>query len=230
MKTIVLSGPGKNALSTPLMEHLIAEVRSAGDAPLLFKGANDVFSAGLNLKEVAELDVAGMARFLGLLEEAVQLLFEHPAPTAAWVNGHAIAGGCVMALCCDVRVMTGRAGARMGLNEVALGVHFPPRTMAMLRKRLPGPALAQVALGAQLHDAAAAKALGLVDAVGEEDAAVARLEALAAHPRAAYAATKRAVFGSVAVTDAEQREFLEKSVPVWASEDLKAQLRAALKK
>ena len=130
MKTVLLKAPGKNALSTALMEHVLGEVRTAGDAPLFLVGDGDTFSAGLNLKEVAALDAPGLTRYLGLLEDLVGALYLHPGPTVAYLNGHAIAGGCVMALCCDVRVMTARPGARIGLNEVALGLQFPPRTLS----------------------------------------------------------------------------------------------------
>src|SRR5690349_6710653 len=90
---VVLEGPGKNALSTALMTKALAEVRAAGSRPLLLTGAGDCFSAGLNLKELATLDVAGMRTFLGALGDLVKALFLHPGPTVAAVNGHAIAGG-----------------------------------------------------------------------------------------------------------------------------------------
>src|SRR5262249_11169055 len=136
MKRIVLSGPGKNSLSTTLMQRTLAEIREAGSAPIFLTGDGDAFSAGLNLKEVAGLDADGMATFLRALEDLVKALYEHPAPVVAWINGHAIAGGCVVALCADMRIMTGRDGPRIGLNEVALGLRFPPLTWAMIRSRL----------------------------------------------------------------------------------------------
>jgi enoyl-CoA hydratase len=230
MKTILLSGPGKNSLSTELMERMLAAVRDAGDSPLLLTGEGDAFSAGLDLKEIAALDVAGLTRFLGVLEDLVQALYEHPGPTLAFVNGHAIAGGCVMTLCCDVRVMTAREGARIGLNEVALGLRFPPRTYKMCANRVPGPSLARVLLEAELYPASEAVALGLVDVIGEEAEARARLDKLASHPRAAYAAAKQALRGTLTVAEAEQRRFVAEVVPTWAAPELKARLRAVLDK
>jgi enoyl-CoA hydratase/carnithine racemase len=230
MKTIRLEGPGKNSLSTELMQRMLASVREAGDAPLLLTGAGDAFSAGLNLKEIASLDEAGLGKFLGVLEDLVQALYEHPGPTVAWVNGHAIAGGCVMTLCCDVRVMTARAGVRIGLNEVALGLRFPPRTYRMCADRVPAASLSRVLLEAELNLAPEATALGLVDVMGEEADARARLEKLASHPRDAYAAAKRAVRGSLAVPEAEQRRFVSEVIPTWAAPELKARLRAVLDK
>src|SRR5687768_7094660 len=108
MAQIVLEGPGKNSLSTELLTHLLEGVRAAKNEPIFLTGAGDTFSAGLNLKEVASHDVAGMTRYLGILEELVKALYEHPAPVVAFVNGHAIAGGCVMALTADVRIATAR--------------------------------------------------------------------------------------------------------------------------
>jgi enoyl-CoA hydratase/carnithine racemase len=230
MKTITLFGPGKNSLTTALMESTLAAVREAGREPILLTGAGDAFSAGLNLKEVVALDAAGLARFLGTLEELVAALYDHPGPTVAWVNGHAIAGGCVLALCCDVRVVTARDGVRIGLNEVALGLKFPPRTFAMVRARLTGPALARAVLEGALYEAAEAKALGLVDAVGEEEDARARLEKLASHPRDAYAYAKAAARPRLEVSSAEERAFRDEVIPFWASAEIKERLRAALRK
>jgi enoyl-CoA hydratase/carnithine racemase len=230
MKTIVLSGPGKNALSTQLMETTLAAFRAAGDEPVLLTGEGDAFSAGLHLKELASLDEAGARRFLTTLEELVAAIFAHPGPTVAWVNGHAIAGGCVLALCCDLRIMTAREGTRIGLNEVALGVRFPPRTFAMVRARLTAPALERALLEAALYGAEEALSLGLVHALGDEAAAKAKLAALAAHPRDAYAYAKRALRGTLDVSEAEQRRFLEETVPDWVSPQRKEGLRAILMK
>jgi enoyl-CoA hydratase/carnithine racemase len=230
MKTILLSAPGKNALSTELMTRTLSAVREAGDSPIFLTGEGDAFSAGLNLKEVASLDEAGLTRFLGVLEELVTALYEHPGPTVAWINGHAIAGGCVMALCCDVRVMTAREGARIGLNEVALGLRFPPRTFEMIRRRVTGPALERVVLEAALYSAAEARELGLVDVIGDEAGARARLDKLAGHPRDAYAEAKRALRGSLDVPESEHRRFVQEVVPRWAAPELKDRIRAVLAK
>ncbi len=229
MKTILLSGPGKNALSTALMESTLRAVREAGDGAIFLTGEGDAFSAGLNLKEVAELDVAGLGRFLGVLEELVDALYTHPAPTVAWINGHAIAGGCVLAMCCDVRVMTPRESARIGLNEVALGLKFPPRTWAMIRQRLAAPAIERVVLGAGLHGPREALALGLVDVVGEEADARAKAAARDAFPRVAYADAKRAL-RRLDVAAEDERRFREETIPFWAAPEQKARVRAVLKK
>ncbi len=229
MIELTMTAPGKNALSTALMTDILARVRAAGGEPLLVTGAGDAFSAGLNLKEVAELDLEGMRHFLELLEAMVEALYEYPGPTVAAVNGHAIAGGCVVALCCDLRVATRAPQTRIGLNEVALGVQFPPKVLAMVRRRVPPRSLERVVLEAGLHDPETSIMLGLVDELADDCTAVARtrLERLAAHPRAGYIATKQALRGgALALTPAQERAFHDELVPSWVAPDAKERMRA----
>ena len=77
-------------------------------------------------------------------------LFEYPAPIVALVNGHAIAGGCVLALTADWRVAPAGSKARIGLNEVALGLHYPPRVLNLVKARVPPRWMEKVVLGAEL--------------------------------------------------------------------------------
>jgi enoyl-CoA hydratase len=229
-KRIVLQGPGKNALSTALMRKTLAELQAARDAPVLLTGEGDAFSAGLNLKEVASLDVEGMTTFLGVLEDLVLALYEHPAPVVAWVNGHAIAGGCVLSLCADVRVLTSREGVKVGLNEVALGLRFPPLTFAMIKARLTAPALERVILDGSLWSGEEAKRLGLVDIIGEASDAERTLARLASHPREIYAATKLLLRPRLHLSDEDRRAFREDTIPYWASAERRAAMLAVLEK
>lgn len=228
---VVLDGPGKNALSTQLMSGALAAVRAAGDRPILLTGAGDAFSAGLNLKELATLDLAGMERFLGVLGELVRALYHHPAPTVALVNGHAIAGGSVLALTCDVRIARADPSIRIGLNETALGLEFPPAILRLVRARVSPHTLDRVVLEAGLHPPEVAARLGLVDEVAAdpEGTAAARLAALAGHPRATYASAKRSLReGQLDESEAELRRYREELLPLWASDAVKARIAAAL--
>jgi enoyl-CoA hydratase/carnithine racemase len=229
MNRIVLSAPGKNALSIAVLEGLRRDVEGTRGEPFLLTGAGDVFCAGLNLKELATLDGAGMRRLLAALDGAVEALFHHPAPTAAWVNGHAIAGGCVLAMCCDLAVASADPRIRIGLNETAIGLPFPPRVTALARHRLPPGALERVLLGGGLHPPAEARALGLVDLVAET-AAVAEqeLERLAAHPRIAYAMNKRQLRAG-ALTRPDTERIMAEIQPIWDSEETRGRAAAALK-
>lgn len=226
MVEIVMSTPAKNALGTGLMEWLLERIAAAGDEPILLTGAGDAFSAGLDLREIASLDAPAMEIFLRTLERLCVSLYTHPAPTAAAVNGHAIAGGAILAACCDVRVATRSPKAKIGLNEVALGLRFPPAILRIIRQRVPSRTVEEVVLGAALYGPEGALRVGLVDALDDDPAAVARqrLAVLAAYPRAAYAASKHDLRGDVSSTTEEERRFVEQVLPAWTSDELRARI------
>jgi enoyl-CoA hydratase len=231
MYTLTLDGPGKNALSSAHMDSIIARLREAAGEPVLLTGAGDAFSAGLDLKEVATLDRAGAERFLGALETMAEALFTYPGPMVACVNGHAIAGGCVVALCADYRVLADQPKLRIGLNEVALGVQYPPKVFAVVRHRVPPRGIERVVLEAALYDPQTALGLGLVDevAVDVQATARARLETLAAHPREAYVAAKRALRADVTdLSEEAHRWFHDELVPSWITPAVKERVTAVL--
>jgi len=228
---IVLDGPGKNAMSSRMMEFIRDRLREAGGRPVLLTGSGDALSAGLDLKEVAAADAAGMRRVLHSLERMTMELFAYPGPTVACANGHAIAGGCVLMLGCDYRVATSNPKARMGLNEVALGVRFPPAVLAVVTRRLPSHHLERILLGGALYDPRSALELGLVDEISDDALGVAteHLRALAAHPVESYAALKaRLRAGVTDVGDAALRLFEEQDLPAWTSDELKQRLAMLL--
>ena len=231
--TLTIDGPGKNALSTTVMHDVVRQVGEAAGRPVLVVGAGDAFSAGLNLKEVASLDVAGMERFLHLLDDMMDALFDYAAPVVACVNGHAIAGGCVIALCADVRVAVDEAKVRIGLNEVALGLELPPKIMKLARHRLGRHQVERVLLEAGLYEPRRAVELGLVDEVAADPLARAGevLATLSAHPRPIFAATKRTLrAGALDLTDADRRYFRDEVLSRWVAPAVKEKVLAALKR
>jgi enoyl-CoA hydratase/carnithine racemase len=235
MHEILMHGPGKNALGAGMMGFLLRELERAGGAPVLLTGAGDAFSAGLHLKEVAALDETHAEPFLRLLEECMSALYLYPGPTVAAVNGHAVAGGCVLALCCDLRVATSSPAAKIGINEVAIGLRFPPRVLAIVRSRVPRRHRERVLLGGQLYAPAEAREFGLVDEIDVDPMAVARrrLEQLASSPARAYAQTKgdlRGVAPQDLASDAALDRWMRESIPSWTSVEMKAQIAQALRR
>lgn len=231
MYELLIAGPGKNALGSELMTSLHERLQEADGQPLLLKGEGDSFSAGLNLKELAGLGPDGMEGFLRKLGRLTTALFDYPGPTVACVNGHAIAGGCVLALCCDLRVGSDNPRIRIGLNEVALGLRFPPQILRVLRHQL--PRTDPLILHAALYEPQAALRVGLLDELADDAESVARerLEALAGHPAAGYAAAKLDLRGGITAVDAdEERRFKEQVLPMWTSDELKQRIAAALTK
>jgi enoyl-CoA hydratase len=232
MKTITIAGPGKNALGMDLMQSLFDQVRAAGDEPLLLTGDRDAFSAGLNLKEVLEATPASMRTFHHLLEELVGALYHYPGPTAAAINGHAIAGGAILGLVCDRRFVTTNPRARLGLNEVALGLQFPPRLLAMVTDCIPRRHQTEVLLGAALVGPEDSVRLGLADVVSADPVAdaTAWLERTGAHPDGAYAAGKVQLRPPVVLTAEQQAHFDEVVLPGWLSESVKGRIAGFFKK
>jgi enoyl-CoA hydratase len=237
MITITMDAPGKNALGTAMMKSLLEQIEGAKGAAILLTGTGDAFSAGLDLREVGGLDEGGMGRFLRLLERCMTALYLHPAPTVALVNGHAIAGGCVLTLCCDHRIAVDRPKIKIGLNEVALGVRFPPRVMAIVRARVPSRSIAEVVLGAALFDARTSLQHGLVDEVVADDGATLtharrRLSALAMHPAHAYAYAKADLRGTAQTMCADDawESAMDEAVPTWTSASVREKIAFVLKR
>jgi enoyl-CoA hydratase/carnithine racemase len=230
---LVMSAPGKNALGIELMQSMLTQLEAAREKPVLLTGAGDAFSAGLNLKEVASLDRPGMQQFLETLERLIERLYLHPAPVVAWVNGHAIAGGCVLTLCADHRVAVDDPAVRIGLNEVALGLQYPPRLFNVVRRRVAPRALERVVLEAGLYPPRTALELGLIDEVATDAGTLARsrLATLAAHPREAFAVTKQALRGTALPVSAEdERRFRDELVPAWCAPAVKERVTALLRR
>lgn len=230
---IAMTFPARNALGEATMRALLAKIRAADGAPLLLRGTPQAFCAGLDLREVSALDARTVEPFLRLLEALMSTLYLHPGPTVACVEGHAIAGGCILALCCDARVATTREEVRLGLNEVALGLRFPPRVLHIARRRVPVASHEEVLLGAGLFGPAEARALGLLDAIGERpyELAQARLARLAALPPDAYAATKLDLrAGDLEIGAEEEGRFYRDAISAWTSPALRARVAKLLKK
>jgi len=233
MHVIRMSHPAKNALSSDLMGWLEGQFDAAGAAPVLLTGSEGVFCAGLNLKEVASLDAAGMERFLRQIDRLAARIFDHPAPVVAALGGHAIAGGAVLAACCDWRVATSDPRTRIGVNEVALGVCYPPVILRILAHRFPSAQRERLMLGAELHAPAEALALGLVDQLADDPVAAAelRLKHLASHPSGTYAHTKALLRRGVTTLDAaDERRFKGHELAVWLSAEVQARVAAVLKR
>jgi enoyl-CoA hydratase len=178
-----------NALDLELLEALTVAV-TGSDRPLVITGTGSAFSAGVDLRRIVE-DGDGYTRdFLADLSAMFRAVFDHPRPTVAAINGHAIAGGCVLGLACDVRLM---AGGRIGLSELAVGVPFPVAALEIVRHGL-GPRADRAVLGAEVVDRDRALTLGVVDELCDPDALLPRAVALAgefgSRPADVYASAK----------------------------------------
>jgi enoyl-CoA hydratase len=187
-----------NAIDEPFTQELLQVAGQLGADPgvrgvLLASAHPKLFSPGLDLVTLVEYDRPAMERFMRLFAEAVWALYALPKPVVAAVGGHAVAGGCILALTADYRVLR-RGGVQMGLNEVKVGVPLPWSVALLLRASVPAAALTQVALLGRNFADDDALAVGLADqladADGFEDFCRARLDEFADKDTASVAITK----------------------------------------
>lgn len=188
-----------NALDIELCRHLIArleELGTSGARAVILTGQRGVFSAGVDLLRALEADDAYLRDFLPLLRKLFDVVFFYPKPIVAAINGHAIAGGCVLACAADQRVMVRGAG-RIGVTELLVGLPFPAIALEIMRFTVVSAYLREVLFGAGRYPAEAAATRGLVDAVVEADAllgaALETAQSLASLSTAAFSLTKSQV-------------------------------------
>lgn len=160
-----LSRPPVNALNPAIVAALDAAIKQAAvDGPrfLVLSGRPGLFSGGLDVPALLKLDEASLAIFFQSFFGLLNTLASSPIPIVAAITGHSPAGGAVLSLFCDYRVMA-TGDFKIGLNEVQVGLFVPAPIQAALR-RLIGPHRAErmMVAGAMLS-AAQAHELGLVD-------------------------------------------------------------------
>src|SRR3954454_6710476 len=147
-----------NALDLELLRAISATMREVASADaVVMTGAGKAFSAGVDLRRIVDGGAAYAQEFLPALSEAFLAVFDCPRPVVAAVNGHAIAGGCVIAAAADLRLMS---GGTIGLPELLVGVQFPTVPLEISRYAF-GPSAARLALTAGTFDAEDALRLGL---------------------------------------------------------------------
>ncbi len=193
---------GPNALNSNLMDTLsgaIADLREAGAPPILLRSSHKaLFCPGWDLKYLVNAERHEVAAALVRFNRLVFDLFSYPGPTGAAIHGHAVAGGCLLALCCDLRIMaTGRP--RIGLSELNLGVPVPAPSLVMLRERLAANVVEELVVGGDGCGAEGAKNQGIVHRTAEPSVVLATTERelarVAAKPAKAFAATKQFLLG-----------------------------------
>ena len=172
----------------------IEACRQSAAGALVITGQGRMFSAGVDLPRLVAGGAAYVREFLPAMNHAFEMLFAFPKPLVAAVNGHAIAGGCVMTACADYRIMAREPG-RIGIPELLVGVPFPVVPLEIVRFATPPQHLQALIYRGLTLTADAALQHGLVDAVAEPDRvldeAVAVAEGLAAVPYDAFHLTKR---------------------------------------
>ena len=191
-----LDRPPVNALELGLaaeMGRRLTEVEASDAGAIVLTGAGACFSAGLDLKVVPRYGREEQRAMVAAANRLLARLYACPRPVVAAINGHAIAGGFVIALACDYRVAV-ESGCKLGLTEARAGIPFPAAAMTILRAELaPAPAR-RLTLYARNVDPATALACGAVDelapAARVRERALEVARDMAAIPRETYTRIK----------------------------------------
>jgi enoyl-CoA hydratase len=233
--TILRMQAGKaNAMSEGQLRELDRLIDEAFSLPgaLVVTGYERFFSAGLALPSLVELERPAMREFIELFGRVMRRVFELPGPVVAALNGHAIAGGCVLAFMCDVR-LAAAGSVKIGLNEVQLGIGLPAIVVEPVRIQVPPSSLLPVCLEGKLFAPEEALRLGVVHEVVPAEAlearALARARELAAIPRAAWAQVKAALRRpTLDEIDRRHEAEAERWLDTWFSPAGQERLRAAV--
>lgn len=136
--TVTLNRPPVNSLNLELLTEFSATLddlqNNKSRGMILTSSSNSVFSAGLDIMEMYKPKQERMKEFWSTLQDVWFKLYGSPFPTVAVINGHSPAGGCLLAMCCEYRVML--PNFTIGLNETQLGIVAPTWFQATMRNTL----------------------------------------------------------------------------------------------
>ena len=174
----------------------LRELAKTTSRAIVLTGQGKIFSAGVDLPQLLDGGVDYIRKFLPALDDLLAAFFFCNKPLVAAVNGHAIAGGCLLACTADQRLMvSGRA--QIGVPELRVGVPFPTLAMEIIRAKTSPAFFEEITLGGETYSAEEARYRGLVDCVVEAEAlrneALAAAESLAAIRPEIFAFSKRQV-------------------------------------
>ncbi|TDW81677.1 MULTISPECIES: enoyl-CoA hydratase/isomerase family protein [Kribbella] len=165
--TIRLDRPKMNALNVQVQEEIRAAALEAAAnddvRAVVIYGGERVFAAGADIKEMADMSYADMAKRSGPLQSSLTAVAAIPKPTVAAITGYALGGGCELALCADYRIAA--EDAKLGQPEILLGI-IPGAGGTQRLSRLVGPSKAKdLIYTGRFVDAYEALGIGLVNKV-----------------------------------------------------------------
>lgn len=195
---VTLDRPPANALDPTLLGaglNVLATLRDDPPGAAVLHGSGAFFSGGADLQVVPSLGAEDQARMARAVNELFIGWYGFPRPVVCAVNGHAVAGGLVLALCGDHRVAS--TSGRFGLTEVKVGIPYPPAAMAVVQAEL-APAMARrLVLRGELFDSSAMLELGIFDEVVADDQVLPRALEVATEmaqlPPSTFAVVKRSL-------------------------------------
>lgn len=221
------------AFSRELDSLIKQDVRS-----IVLTSKGSTFSAGVDLVRLVEGGPSYIEKFLPALTGALLKVFSFPRPIIAAMNGHAIAGGFILACACDVRIAVEGSG-RLGMPELLFGVPLPAIAMEVLRFAVPASHLAQLAYFGRTVTPVEALRMGMIEEVVPENQllghAFRTANQMAAIPDKPFELTKRELRAPYLERFERERAKLDAEVlETWCSpqtlESIKAYIARSLRK
>ncbi len=177
---VTMRRPPANAFDPELVSDLIDTLSSLEDAlprAVVLTGSGGFFSGGADLRVVPSLNPEEQAEMARGMNRVFAGWHTFPRPVVCAVTGHAVAGGFVLALCGDHRVVS--SSGRFGLTEVKVGIPYPSAAMTVVKAELAAPAARRLVLRGELLDASTCVDLQAFDEVVPDDQVVERASAVA---------------------------------------------------
>lgn len=238
IRELNMARPPVNALNPELCAALKQAVEQAANEDvrgIVLSGGAGVFSAGLDVPYLLSLgdDVAGLRDTWEAFFQAAQAIASAPMPVVAAMAGHAPAGGCVLALCCDYRIMA-EGPFRIGLNETQVGLVAPEGVQHLLRRVVGTYRAERLLVAGEMPEAAHALHLGLIDELVEASQVAKRaqewLGTLLRLPRQPMLDTRSIARADLVAALQPERIQLQRFLIAWRNEDTQAGLRALVAK
>jgi len=225
-----------SALDIELGEAFVAEMTAAMETSVkavIVTGSGSSFSAGVDLFRLIKEGSGYARRFIPVLDGLLRAALTFPKPVIAAINGHAIAGGCILAAACDYRIMTEGSG-RIGVPELIVGVPFPALPLQIMAARLSDSALRDLVYTGRTVQIDEAKTLGLIDekcpAGMLMDRATEVARRMSSIPAGAFALTKESFYAPVLAREGQLADLNARVTDAWLQQDTYETIRKYLDK
>jgi enoyl-CoA hydratase len=230
--TLTLKHGKVNAMDLEFLETLSLQLESLAADPnvgvLILSTAGTTFSAGVDLKRLVAEPLGYNDRFLPAIRRLFRTAFEFPKPLVGAIRGHALAGGCVLASCCDYRLLGSQA--KIGMPELRVGLPLPPEGIEILRFVSATQHLQRIVTSGRTYVGPDAVHAGLADEVLPTEQVLPRAQGVAmelqAVPASVFALSKRQIRRPIVERICRHESRFESEIErLWRDEEVRDNVR-----